>query len=62
MSLDDYSDGDMTEDEKQEEYEKGQKDGSTANTVRRVLGPGFVTRSYQAGFINGADNPADNDD
>ena len=62
MSLDDYDDGDLTEDEKRAEYEKGQKDGSKAGTLRSILGPGHVSRSYQAGFVNGVANPSDEDD
>lgn len=47
----------------QEEYEEGQKAGSEAGWFERMVGPGFVTEEFQAGWENGHDNPApDKDD
>ena len=63
MSGKDYTDA------QRKEYEAGQKDGSQTSALGKILGPGFVSEEYQAGFVNGAENrdnnnwinPSDND-
>lgn len=47
-------------DAEREEYEAGQREGSHASALTSILGPGFVSEAYQAGFNNGAEN-RDND-
>jgi hypothetical protein len=50
------SDKDAYTDSQREEYEAGQKEGSNSSALGSILGPGFVSDEYQAGFNNGAEN------
>ena len=47
---------DCYSDSEREEHEAGQQEGSNSSALGSILGPGFVSDAYQAGFNNGAEN------